>query len=116
MFHMCQSHFRDLDAALKFRGLGKLIHDEPSRNRRFALQWIKGQVERHEDFDPRAVALLEIYKKAAELWPDIHRAKAIHCPLCTVNFEKVDHSAAGQWVSKFAELVTDVAKKLKLIS
>lgn len=103
---LCSNHMRDLAEALKRKGLGRYINDDPAKAKLVAVKWLKGQSRPDDpsDFDPLAVGVLEIYQKATDLnLPvDTYVGPFIQhrCPLCALTLIK---HAPEQWVDNLTD-------------
>lgn len=111
---ICSSHTSDLIDELRHRGLSHMVIQDPVKSADFAKRWLEGTTM-IDEFDPYAVATLEIFKKAMEhisprtLTPD----GGVRCPLCLLNVDQRNPLAATKWVKDVTHLMWLRAEAIK---
>lgn len=101
---ICGSHFMDLSTELKHRGLWKRVNSDPVKAAEFAKRYVAGKTQ-PDEFDPLAVATLEILTKVKEfIDPRAMVNGGVRCPLCLLNQHTKNPMAATKAVQDVAHL------------
>lgn len=100
----CTRHSFELEAALKRKGLGKLIKWKSAEDvTRFTVRWLAGVATR-EEFDSYIVSSLEIMGKAHQFGFNPHI-----CSLCEVCARLLKIDADDEWIDNVTDLMVLVA-------
>jgi hypothetical protein len=114
-FKLCTSHFDDLKAALQHKGIWHLVSMDPKKSARCAQEWLAKESVPPELFDPLAIAVMEINKKATQQLglKIFHSGIGEACPLCLLN-KKYQVEVAKVWNDNITTLLMLTAEKFNL--
>lgn len=100
---VCSRHISDLNAAIRRKGMGRLISPTEAESKRRAELWLAGR-STPRDIDPLAIAVLEIASKAQQILPIALNGSA-WCPLCEVVRILRKQDADEIWIDNCSDMM-----------
>lgn len=103
---ICGTHFDDLAVQIKHRGLWGRVNQDAVKAADFARRYLAGKTE-PEEFDPLAVASLEILSKVKQFVDPrlVDGGSGTRCPLCLLNMHTKNPIAATKAIGDVTHLM-----------